>query len=195
MNMLNFELNLPTRIIFGKGVIVKVGKEISKYGKKVLLHHDGGEYLKGLLDKIKNALEAEGIAYVELGGVVPNPRYSLILKGVELCKQENVDFVLAIGGGSVMDSSKAIAFLTKNEGEIVEYSHYKKMSPACLPLGTVVTMPGTGSEISNNAMVVDDRDDDFIKYPIFQNSFRFTVAFMDPEITFTLPVKQTISGT
>lgn len=193
--MLNFELDLPTRIIFGKGSIDRVGKEISKYGKKVLLHHDGGDYLKGLLDKIKGTLEAEGISFVELGGVVPNPRYSLILKGVELCKKENVDFVLAIGGGSVMDSSKAIAFFTKNEGHVDEYSHYKKLSPECLPLGTVVTMPGTGSEISNNAMVVDDRGENLIKYPVFQNSFRFTVAFMDPEITFTLPLKQTISGT
>jgi alcohol dehydrogenase YqhD (iron-dependent ADH family) len=129
-----------------------------------------------------------------LSGVVPNPHYTLIQKGVELCKKEKVDFVLAIGGGSVMDSSKAIAFFTKNPGDLSEYDHYKKLSPDCLPLGTIVTMAGTGSEISNNAMVVDDRNDAFIKYALFQDSFRFKFAIMDPELTYTLPLKQTVAG-
>lgn len=192
--MLNFELEFPTRIIFGKGSIDNIGKEVSKFGKKILIHHDGGDYLDGLLGKVKTQLEAEGISFLELGGVVPNPRFTLIAKGIELCKKENIDFVLAIGGGSVMDSAKAIAFFAKNEGDLADYSHYKKLSPECLPLGTIVTMPGTGSEISNNAMVVDDRGDVFIKYPLFQNSFRFSFAIMDPELTYTLPLKQTISG-
>lgn len=193
--MLNFELQLPTKIIFGKGVIDNVGKEIKANGKKVLIHHDGGEYLKKLLDQVKGKLKEAGLEFIELGGVVPNPRYTLIQKGVELCKKEKVDFVLAIGGGSVMDSSKAIAFFSKNEGELADYASYKKMSPECLPLGTVVTMPGTGSEVSYNAMVVDDRTDVLTKYPLFQKSFQFKFALMDPEITFTLPLKQTISGT
>jgi alcohol dehydrogenase YqhD (iron-dependent ADH family) len=193
--MLNFEFEFPTKLIFGKGSVDKVGKEVAKYGKKVLIHHDGGDYLKELLGKVKGLLEAEGLTVLELGGVVPNPRYSLIQKGVELCRKENVDFVLAIGGGSVMDSSKSIAFFTKNDGELADFAHYKKMSPDCLPLGTVVTMPGTGSEISNNAMVVDDRTERLIKYPLFQNSFRFKFAVMDPELTYSLPMKQTVSGT
>ena len=193
--MLNFELEFPTKLIFGKGSVDKVGKEVAKYGKKVLIHHDGGDYLKELLGKVKGLLEAEGLTVLELGGVIPNPRYSLIQKGVELCRKENVDFVLAIGGGSVMDSSKSIAFFSKNDGELADFAHYKKMSPECLPLGTIVTMPGTGSEISNNAMVVDDRTDKLIKYPLFQGAFRFKFAVMDPELTYSLPVKQTISGT
>ena len=95
--MLNFELEFPTKLIFGKSSVDKVGKEVAKYGKKVLIHHDGGDYLKELLGKVKGLLEAEGLTVLELGGVVPNPRYSLIQKGVELCRKENVDFVLAIG--------------------------------------------------------------------------------------------------
>jgi alcohol dehydrogenase YqhD (iron-dependent ADH family) len=193
--MQNFEFEFPTKLIFGKGSVDKVGKEITKYGvKKILIVDDGGDYLKGLLGKVKSLLETEGLTVLELSGVVPNPHYTLIQKGVELCKKEKVDFVLAIGGGSVMDSSKAIAFFTKNPGDLSEYDHYKKLSPDCLPLGTIVTMAGTGSEISNNAMVVDDRNDAFIKYALFQDSFRFKFAIMDPELTYTLPLKQTVAG-
>lgn len=192
--MLDFELHIPTKILFGKHALSQVGEETAKLGHKVLIHHDGGSYLAGILELVKASLAAKGVDYIELGGVKPNPRISLMEQGVRLCREQNVDCVLAIGGGSVMDSSKVIAFCAVNDGDITSYAAYKKFSPNCLPLGAIVTTPGTGSEVSNNAMAVDDRGEKLIKYAIFQDSFRFKFAIMDPRLTYSLPKAQTASG-
>jgi len=160
----------------------------------VLLHHDGGEYLHGILDEVKLSLREAGVSIVELGGVLPNPKMSLMEKGIRLCREQGIDCVLAIGGGSVMDSAKVIAFCAVNDGDITSYASYRNLSQRCLPLGAVVTTPGTGSEVSNNAMAVDDRSEPWIKYPIFQDSFRFKFAILDPALTFSLSPKQTASG-
>ena len=192
--MLNFDFHLPTNILFGVDTLSKVGEQTAKLGHKVLIHHDGGEYLKGTLALIRASIEQAGVGYVELGGVKPNPRMSLMEQGIRLCREQGIDCVLAIGGGSVMDSAKVIAFCAVNEGDITSYASYKKLSSRCLPLGAVVTTPGTGSEVSNNAMAVDDRGDVPLKYPIFQDSFRFRFAIMDPALTYSLSPMQTASG-
>ncbi len=108
--MINFEYYNPARIIFGKGVENSVGKEVARYGKRILLHYGGGSIKRnGLYDRVVASLQAEGLFFVELGGVQPNPRLSLVRKGIELCKENDLDFILAVGGGSTIDSSKAIA--------------------------------------------------------------------------------------
>ena len=124
--MLNFTLDIPTKIIFGKDVLLKVGNEVKRLGNKVMLHHDSGDYLDNILDKVKGYLEEAGVSYVEFGGVKPNPRMSLMEKGIEICRQEGIDCVLAIGGGSVMDSAKVIALGAVNEGDITEYTSFKR---------------------------------------------------------------------
>ena len=192
--MLDFTFFVPTRFVFGKGSPAKAGEEVSRYGKRVLLHHDGGAYLSDLLETVRRSLRDAGLEVFEFSGVVPSPRLSLVLEGAEFCRENKIDCVLAVGGGSVMDSAKAIAFMAVNEGDFTEYVSYKRQSGKCLPLGCVVTLSGTGSEVSGTAMIVDDTKEPKIKYPLFQDAIRFRFAILDPSLTVTLPLPQTISG-
>ena len=192
--MYNFNYFTPTKVVFGKGTHEQVGKLIKKYKcEKVLLHYGSGSVVKsGLLDKVKAALDAENIAWVELGGVVPNPRLSLVYEGIELAKREKVDFILAVGGGSVIDSSKAIGYGVCNEGDVWELYDRKKQATACLPLGVVLTMAAAGSEMSNSSVIT--KEEGWIKRGYSSDLGRPVFAIMNPELTMTLPDYQTACG-
>ena len=192
--MYNFNYFTPTKVVFGKGTHEQVGKLIKEYKcEKVLLHYGSGSVVKsGLLDKVKAALDAENIAWVELGGVVPNPRLSLVYEGIELAKREKVDFILAVGGGSVIDSSKAIGYGVCNEGDVWELYDRKKQATACLPLGVVLTMAAAGSEMSNSSVIT--KEEGWIKRGYSSDLGRPVFAIMNPELTMTLPDYQTACG-
>lgn len=192
--MYNFNYFTPTKVVFGKGTHEQVGKLIKEYKcEKVLLHYGSGSVVKsGLLDKVKAALDAENIAWVELGGVVPNPRLSLVYEGIELAKKEKVDFILAVGGGSVIDSSKAIGYGVCNEGDVWELYDRKKQATACLPLGVVLTMAAAGSEMSNSSVIT--KEEGWIKRGYSSDLGRPVFAIMNPELTMTLPDYQTACG-
>ncbi len=192
--MHDFVYYTPTKIIFGKNTEQQCGGLIKAHKcHKVLIHYGGQSALRsGLVDKIKASLEAEGLAYVTLGGVVPNPRLSLIREGIELARREGVDFVLAVGGGSVIDSAKAIAYGAANEGNVWDYYMGKRKPNACLPIGCVVTIAAAGSEMSSSTVVTNEENG-------FKRSFKTDMArpvfaIMNPELTLTLPAFQTACG-
>ncbi len=186
---------IPTRFIMGRGCYVGVGEEIKKCGgKNVLIVHSGGKYNTDVLASVRSSISSAGLTYYELGERVSQPRMSLVLRGVNLCKRIGIDFVLALGGGTVMDTAKAIAFFSENDGDLTEYVLSRSFSPKCLLVASIVTLSGTGSEISATAMIIDDRGGEEIKYPLFQDSIRFAFSMMDPTLTMTLPQIQTMSG-
>ena len=135
--MTNFDYYAPTKVVFGKGTENQVGELVKEQGcTKVLVHYGSGSVKKsGLLDRIYQSLEQAGIPFVSLGGVVPNPRLSLVYQGIELCKKEKVDFILAVGGGSVIDSGKAIGYGVANEGDVWDFYERKRVATGCLPIG------------------------------------------------------------
>lgn len=192
--MYNFKYYTPTEVVFGKGTQEQVGVLIKKYNcKKVLIHYGSGSVVRsGLLDGIKKTLDAENISWVELGGVVPNPRLSLVYQGIELAKKENVDFILAIGGGSVIDSSKAIAYGVCNEGDVWEFYDRKRQAMACLPVGVILTMAAAGSEMSNSSVIT--KEDGWIKRGYSNDMSRPVFAIMNPELTLSLSDYQTACG-
>lgn len=192
--MQNFNYYAPTRVVFGKGAENEVGKLIKEQNcKKVLVHYGGGSVIRsGLLDRVYTSLEAEGIAYTTLGGVVPNPRLSKVREGIELCQREGVDFILAVGGGSVIDSSKAIGYGLTNEGEVWDFYTKKCTATACLPIGTILTIAAAGSEMSDSSVITNE--DGWIKRGYSSNYCRCKFAILNPELTYTLPDYQTQSG-
>lgn len=193
--MFDFNYYTPTEVVFGKGVEEKTGELIKKYGgTKALLHYydDGGPMQPALLERIRKSLEESGVGCVELGGVVPNPHLSLVYEGIELCRKEGVDFLLAIGGGSVIDSAKAIAYGLANEGDVWDFFDMKRMPEACAPVGSVLTIAATGSEMSDSCVITDEKNAN--KRAIETDYARPKFAVMNPEITMTLPAYQTASG-
>lgn len=193
--MRDFSFCVPTRFIVGKGMPATVGSEIAAQGgHRVLIVHDGGAYLAALLDTVRASIEAAGLTWLEMDRKATAPRLSLVLEGVDFCRANDVDFILAVGGGTVMDTAKGIAFMAVNDGDFTDYVLYRKASPHCMATGCVVTLSGTGSEVSGTAMILDDRDGVGIKYPLFQESIRFRFSVMDPTLTYSLPMKQTLSG-
>ena len=192
--MQNFNYYAPTRVVFGKGTENKVGKLIKEQNcKKVLVHYGGGSVIRsGLLDRVYTSLGAEGIAYTTLGGVVPNPRLSKVREGIELCQREGVDFILAVGGGSVIDSSKAIGYGLTNEGDVWDFYAKKRTASACLPIGTILTISAAGSEMSDSSVITNE--DGWIKRGYSSNYCRCKFAILNPELTYTLPDYQTQSG-
>ena len=150
----NFNFYSPTEFVFGKGRETECGKYAVKYGaKKVLIHYGGGSSVRsGLLDRVKTSLTDAGVEFCELGGVQPNPRDTLVYKGIELCRTEGVDFVLAVGGGSVIDSSKAIAIGTLYDGDFWDLYSGTPIKNS-LPVGTVLTIAAAGSEGSGNSVI------------------------------------------
>lgn len=192
--MENFNYYAPTRVVFGKGTEFQTGELVRECGcRKVLVHYGSGSVKKsGLLDRIYEALENTGVEYVTLGGVVPNPRLSLVYQGIELCKKEAVDFILAVGGGSVIDSAKAIGYGVANEGDVWDFYARKRKAKGCLPLGVVLTIAAAGSEMSDSSVITNE--DGWIKRGYSSNYVRPKFAVMNPELTMTLPAYQTESG-
>lgn len=192
--MNNFEYYAPTKVVFGKDTETKVGELVKEFGgTKVLVHFGGGSAVKsGLIDKVCKALEEAGISYVTLGGVKPNPRLSLAREGIELCKKEGVDFILAVGGGSVIDSSKCIGYGLANGGDVWDFFDGKRKATACTPIGAVLTIAAAGSEMSHSCVITNE--DGWIKKGYSTNYARCKFAVMNPELTYSLPEYQTMSG-
>ena len=192
--MINFTYYAPTKVIFGKDAEKEAGKEVAALGfKKVLVHFGGGSAQKsGLLDRVYKSLDAAGIAHVSLGGVKPNPRLSLVREGIALGKKEQVDFILAVGGGSAIDSAKAIAYGLANDFDVWDLYLAKRKAEACLPVGCVLTIAAAGSETSNSSVITDE--DGNHKRPYNDDIARPKFAIMNPELTYTLPEYQTMSG-
>ena len=189
----NFVFANPTKIIFGKDTQSQLADEIRPYGNKVLLHYGGGSIKKsGLYDQITAQLKNNGIEYVELGGVQPNPRLGLVYKGIEMCRNEKVPFILAVGGGSTIDSAKAIALGTANDCDVWDFFTGKKTPDKMLPLGVVLTIPAAGSESSDSAVITKEEGD--YKRPCGGSVMYPRFAVLNPELTFTLPPYQTACG-
>ena len=192
--MKDFVYHAPTEVVFGKESEEKVAGLVKKYGgHKVLVHYGGGSAVRsGLLDKICGLLAAGGVDFVKLGGVVPNPRLSLVHEGIALCRREGVDFILAVGGGSVIDSSKAIACGVPYDGDVWDF-YTGKASPACyLPVACVLTIPAAGSEMSESSVITNE--DGNVKLGYSNQMSRPRFAIMNPVRTFTLPPYQTAAG-
>lgn len=192
--MKDFNYYAPTQVVFGAGSEEQTGKLVKQYGGTKVLVHYGGKSAErsGLLDKVCRLLEAEGIGYIKLGGVVPNPRLSLVHQGIELCRREKVDFILAVGGGSVIDSAKAIGYGVPYEGEVWNFFTGAAKPESCLPIGTVLSIPAAGSEMSDSAVITNEDGD--IKMGYSNNICRCKFAVMNPERTYTLPAYQTACG-
>ncbi len=191
----DFNICIGTKFIFGKDAQKGVGTELKLMGvKKVLIHHDNGKFLynTGILDDIKKKLEQQNISSIELGGVLPNPRLSLVEEGIELAKKEKIDMVLAIGGGSVIDSAKAIGLGAVTEEDVWDFFTEKAVPKKTLPVGVVLTYPATGSESSVVAVVNNTAVGMklLISYPLV----RPAIAFMNPELTYSLPKFLTACG-
>lgn len=192
--MFDFNYYTPTEVVFGKNVEEQTGKMVKKYGgNKVLLHYGSGSVIRsGLLDRIKKSLEEQEIAYVELGGVVPNPRLTKVYEGIELCRKENVDFLLAVGGGSVLDSAKAIGYGLVNDGDVWDFYEHTRKASGCMPMGVVVTIAAAGSEMSSSSVITNEERG--MKRGYNDDASRPKFAIMNPELTMTLPAYQTSSG-
>ena len=189
-----FKYYAPTHVVFGPEAELQTGKMVKKFGgTKVLVHYGGKSAEKsGLLDRVCQSLEAEGIAYIKLGGVVPNPRVSLVREGIELCRKEGVDFLLAVGGGSVIDSMKAISVGVPYEGDVWDFYTRKTFQKECLPTSCVLTIPAAGSEMSDGSVITNDEGG--LKKDYCIDEFRCKFAIMNPVLTYTLPAWQTACG-
>jgi alcohol dehydrogenase YqhD (iron-dependent ADH family) len=192
--MKDFNFYAPTRVVFGRESEEKLPQLIQQYGGgKVLVHYGGGSARRsGLLDKVEKMLTEAGIAFVELGGVVPNPLLSKVKEGIELCRKEKADFILAVGGGSVIDSAKAIGYGVANGGDVWDFYDYKRKATGCLPLGVILTLAATGSEMSDSSVIT--KEEGLIKRGYSSDYGRPKFAIMNPELTMTLPDYQTACG-
>lgn len=194
--MQNFQYYAPTQVVFGRNAENQTAQLIKRYGgTRVLLHYGGQSAIcSGLLGRVEQMLQDAGISYIKLGGVKPNPRLSLIRQGIELCRKEQVDFILAVGGGSVIDSSKAISSGMYYEGDVWTLYEHKDHASRYLPIGCILTIPAAGSEMSNGSVVTNDEVDGWLKKDYCVDEFRLKFAIMNPELTFTLPAWQTACG-
>ena len=192
--MIDFNYYTPTEVVFGKNSEQQIAALVKKYGGKKLLLHYGGKSAErsGLLDVVRQQLKEAGIPFVELGGVVPNPLLSKVREGIALCQQEGVDFLLAVGGGSVIDSCKAIAYGLAYEGDVWDLFVGKAEPQAAYPVGCVLTIPAAGSEMSTGCVITNEEG--ALKRSCDGNLGRCRFAVMNPERTFTLPPFQTACG-
>ena len=191
--MNNFNFYSPTEFVFGKGRENECGSYVKKYGgSRVLIHYGGSSAVRsGLLDRVKASLEKNGIAFCELGGVQPNPRDTLVYKGIELARSEKVDMILAVGGGSVIDSAKAIAIGVPYEGDFWDFYSGKHAEKA-LPVATILTIAAAGSEGSGDSVIT--KEDGMLKRGTGSDVLRPKFSIMNPELTQTLPAYQTACG-
>lgn len=192
--MFDFKYFTPTKVLFGKNTENKVADLIQEFGgKKVLIHYGGGSVIRsGLMQKVTDKLDTAGIKYVKLGGAVPNPRLSLVYEGIELCKKEGLDFILALGGGSAIDSAKAIGYGVMNNGDVWDLYDYKKQAKACMPLGVILTLAATGSEMNDSSVIT--KEEGLVKRGYSSDFCRPRFAILNPELTMTLPDYQTACG-
>jgi alcohol dehydrogenase YqhD (iron-dependent ADH family) len=191
--MENFTFYSPTYFIFGKEEENKSGTYVKRFGgSKVLIHYGGGSVVRsGLLDRVKDSLNKEGLEFVELGGVMPNPRSGLVYEGIELCRKEEVDFVLAVGGGSTIDSAKAIAAGAVYEGDFWDYYQGKVIDKA-LPIGTILTISAAGSEGSPDSVITNEEG--MYKRGASGETLRPAFSILNPALTQTLPTFQIACG-
>ncbi|WP_025681317.1 iron-containing alcohol dehydrogenase [Paenibacillus massiliensis] len=188
-----FEFHNPTRLIFGQGKLEVLTREIPKYGKRVLLVYGGGSIKRsGLYEEVIGFLKQAEVEITELAGVEPNPRLATVHKGVELCKQHDIDFILAVGGGSVLDCTKAIAVGAKYVGDMWDFVERKAVPTAALPYGTVLTMAATGSEMNSGSVITNEVTQEKLGWgsPLVYPAF----SILDPTYTFSLPRDQTVYG-
>ena len=192
--MLNFELHLPTHLVFGKGVELETGKKVKELGgSHLLVHYGTGSVVRsGLLNRVVASLKEEGIQVELFGGAIPNPLDTLVYEGIELVRKTGVDFVLGVGGGSAIDSAKAIALGAPYDGDFWDFYSYKVVPQACIPVGVVLTLSGTGSESSNSSVIT--RSATRVKRGVNVEVQRPVLAIMNPELTYTLPPYQTAAG-
>ena len=190
----NFTFYAPTRVYFGRKEEEQIGSILKQEGcHRVLVHYGGQSAVKsGLLDRVLASLKKAGISAVTLGGVVPNPQLSKVREGIALAKKEQVDFILAVGGGSVIDSAKGIGYGVVNEGDVWEYYARRKKVTGCLPVGAILTIAAAGSEMSNSSVITNE--DGWLKRGLSSDYGRCRFAIMNPELTMTLPPYQTASG-
>ena len=188
-----FSFYSPTYFEFGRNTEEKAGKLISRFGgKKVLIHYGSGSVLQsGLLGRVIASLDAEGIHHIELGGAVPNPRSGLVYEGIELCRKEKVDFILAVGGGSAIDSAKAIAIGVPYEGDFWDFYTGRKIEEA-LPVATILTLSAAGSEASASSVITHENG--MVKRGTLSDKIRPVFSILNPELTTTLPPFQTAAG-
>ena len=191
--MENFEFYSPTFFEFGKDTENKAGELVKRFGgNKVLIHYGGGSVVRsGLLERVKASLDNENIPFVELGGVKPNPRSGLVYEGIDLCKKENVDFVLAVGGGSVIDSSKAIAAGVVYDGDFWDFYQGKRIEKA-LNIGTILTIAAAGSEGSPDSVIT--KEEGMFKRGASGDAIRPKFSILNPALTQTLPAFQSAAG-
>lgn len=191
--MENFIFQNPTKIIFGRGMENTVGEEVRVYSKKCLLHYGKDSIKKsGLYDKVITSLKKSGIEYVELAGVMPNPRLSLVRQGIEICRKEKIDFILAVGGGSTIDSAKAIALGVPYSGDVWDF-YLRTVEPKkALNIGTILTIPATGSESSPASVITNE--DGWYKRSASTKLIVPKFSILNPELTFTLPKYQIACG-
>lgn len=191
--MENFRFSMPTEILFGKGSEQEVGAETKKIGSRVLLHF-GSDRIKtfGLYERVVRSLERAGVAYEPLGGVLPNPRLGLVREGIRLCREKKLDAILAVGGGSVIDSAKAIGVGVPYSGDVWDFFTAKGSPTATLPVGVLLTIPAAGSEASKSSVIT--REEDSNKRPLDIDLIKPRFAIMNPELTCTLPPYQTAAG-
>jgi len=191
--MQNFVYSNKTKIIFGKETENQVGNETAQLAKKILLHHSGGSTVRsGLIDRVKESLKKSGVEWVELTGVLPNPRLSLVRKGIEIVKKEKLELILAVGGGSAIDSSKAIAFGSANEGDVWDFFERKKTPANALPVGTIVTIPAAGSESSTSCVITNEEGPWKRGVNTLLNRPAFSI--LNPELTYSIPMYHTACG-
>ena len=192
--MLNFDFHSPTRIVFGKGEEKRIGSLLRPYASKILLHYGGGSIKKsGLYETVTASLMESGIEFAELGGVKPNPRLSLVYEGIELCKKENAELILAVGGGSVIDSAKAIAMGVFYEGDIWDLYEKGGAAEKALPVASILTIPASGSESSSSTVISNEEKQ--LKNGYGSQLVRPLLSVVNPELFFTLPKEQLAFGT
>ncbi len=191
--MENFVFCNPTKIIFGRGTETKVGSEAAKISNKVLLHYGSGSIKSsGLYDKIVQSLRENNVEFVELAGVKPNPRLSLVYEGIRLCREQNVGLILAVGGGSPIDSAKAIAAGVKYDGDVWDFFTGKATVKDALPLATILTIPAAGSEASTGCVIT--KEEGMLKRAFNSNHVYPRFSILNPELAFTLPPFQVACG-
>ena len=190
----NFTFYSPTYFAFGKDTEAQAGQLVRRFGgSRVLIHYGGGSAVRsGLIDRVKASLEKEGIPSVMLGGVQPNPRSGLVYEGIELCQKENIDFILAVGGGSAIDSAKAIAAGAVYDGDFWDYYYTGDPIEKALPVGTVLTIAAAGSEGSPDSVIT--KEEGMFKRGASGDAIRPRFSILNPALTQTLPPYQTAAG-
>ena len=192
--MNSFTFSYPTKVYFGEGSAAQAFRtELRKKGKTVLLAYGGGSVKKnGVYDEVKALLKQADKTIIDFSGIMPNPTYAKVQEGAAIAREQHVDFILAVGGGSVIDSSKAIGYGVENGGDVWDFYERKREATSCLPIGVVLTIAAAGSEMSNSSVITNENG--WLKRGYGNDCCRARFAVMDPELTMTLPKYQTASG-